>query len=71
MLLMKEITKKRFNWNFDDGADDSSDSALIIPEGDYEYGFCVDQNTLQCDLCVRRAIRRRRIERGRPIPPAF
>ena len=42
-----------------------------MPEGDSEYGCFIDQNTLECNLCVQRTIRRRIIERSRPMPPAF
>ena len=70
-LLMKEMTDKQFKCTLDDRTDDRSDSMQMIPEWGSKHGCCIDQTALEHNLHVRRTIRRRIIEQGRPMPLAF
>ena len=69
MFLMKEITVKCFECTLDGGTEDRSDSMPTTPEGGSDNSCCIDQNTLECNLCVRRSIRIRKVEQGRPMSP--
>ena len=65
---MKEIADESFKQTLDDGTDGRSDDTQKMPEVNPEHGCCIDKTILEYNLCVRIALRRRRIEQDRPMP---
>ena len=58
VLLMKETSEKYFKQTPDNGIENRSNSILITPEGDSEYGVCVAQTMLEHNLHARHVIKK-------------